>query len=437
MPYVDAKPIIETLRQDLVPIEFRGSPAGRGATWTAWVTQHDKEIRARLERGDEDSIVNLLLFGVTFTRLPRVTDKDAPLPGQSGQLVDSALVQGRLTDLVTALASPGTNDRLLFARAVAERNGFDPASAAGREGLRRRIADDLRRVLAENDAYTQTKAAGPAPGPGAVQESTFFHDRGLSSDTSIFPDVAIDQALGALKANGIVRPDAIRRVAIIGPGLDFADKRDGHDFYPQQTLQPFAVVDSLRRLGLAAAGMPAVVTFDLSGRVNQHLQAARARARAGEPYLLNVPRDTTARWNPELVSYWERFGDRIGDPAVGSAPAAAGAVTVRSVRVRPGEVAAIEPQDLNIVLQRIDLPAGDRFDLVVATNVLVYYDVFEQCLALANITRMLKPGGVFLSNTDVPTLPHLPIARIGYTELAYTDQANAADRLVWLQRSHE
>jgi hypothetical protein len=439
VPYADAKPIIETLREDLVPLKLRNNPAAREATWPTWVTQHDQAIRARLERGDEDSIVNLLLFGVTFTRLARITEKDAPPPGQSGGLLDSALVQGRLDDLVTAIAAPGTNDRLRFARAVAERNGFDPASAAGRAGLRRRLSDDLRRVLAENDAYTRTKLAGSAPGDpgGAVQESTFFRDRGLSSDTSIFPDVAIDQALGALKANGILRPDAVRRVAIIGPGLDFADKRDGHDFYPQQTLQPFAVVDSLRRLGLAAAARPAVLTFDLSARVNQHLQAARARARAGEPYLLNVPRDAAARWNPELVSYWERFGDRIGDPAVGAAPAAAGAVAVRSVRVRPDVVASIEPQDLNIVLQRLDLPAGGRFDLIVATNVLVYYDVFDQCLALANITRMLEPGGVFLSNTDVPTLPHLPITRIGYTELAYTDQANAADRLLWLQRSHE
>ena len=440
LPYADAQPVIETLREDLVPLELRSRPAAdREAIWPSWVAQHDHDIRARLERGDEDSIVNLLLFGVTFTRLPRVTDKDAPPPGQTGRLLDSALVQGPLTDLVTAIGSPGTNDRLLFARTVAERNGFDPTSVAGREGWRRRLADDLRRVLAENDAYSQTKAAGQAPNRSgsAVQESTFFRDRGLSSDTSIFPDVAIDQALGALKANGILRPDAVRRVAIVGPGLDFTDKRDGHDFYPQQTLQPFAVVDSLRRIGLAPAGMPAVLTFDLSGRVNQHLQAARARARAGQPYVLNVPRDTTARWNPELVSYWERFGDRIGEPTVGAAPAAAGAVMVRSVRVRPDVVLSVDPNDLNIVLQRIELAAVDRFDLIVATNVLVYYDVFDQCLALANITRMLKPGGVFLSNTDVPTLPYLPLARIGYTELAYTDQANAADRLLWLQRSHE
>src|SRR3954452_2017829 len=240
LPYADAKPVLETLRDDLLPIEFRGrTSAERERVWGEWVSRHDREIRTRLERGDEDSIVNLLLFGITFTKLPRVTEKDAPPPGASGRLLGSTLVQGRLTDLVTAVASPGANERVLFARKVAERNGFDPATPDGRERMRRWMGEDLRRVLAENDAYAQTRTAGQAPnGPGGtIQESTFFRDRGLSSDTSIFPDVAIDPALGALKTNHLLQPNAIRRVAIIGPGLDFADKRDGYDFYPQQTLQ--------------------------------------------------------------------------------------------------------------------------------------------------------------------------------------------------------
>jgi hypothetical protein len=180
-----------------------------------------------------------------------------------------------------------------------------------------------------------------------------------------------------------------------------------------------------------------VTTLDVSARVNQHLQVTRARARAGEPYAINVPRDTTARWNPELVSFWERFGERIGEGSLISAPAAAGAVMVRSLRVRPAVVAAIDPQDVNVVVQRLELPPGERFDVIVATNVLVYSGVFEQCLALTSIAEMLRPGGVLLSNTEVPLLPHLPIARIGYTELAYTDQPNAVDRLLWLQRTHE
>ena len=35
------------------------------------------------------------------------------------------------------------------------------------------------------------------------------------------------------------------------------------------------------------------------------------------------------------------------------------------------------PVDLNIVTERIE-PGGDQFDLVIATNILLYYDVLEQ-----------------------------------------------------------
>src|ERR1700731_3145227 len=72
VPYADAKPILETLREDLVPDELREkTPAVRQSLWRSWVARRDVEIRARLERGDEDSIVNFLLFGVTFTKHPR------------------------------------------------------------------------------------------------------------------------------------------------------------------------------------------------------------------------------------------------------------------------------------------------------------------------------------------------------------------------------
>jgi hypothetical protein len=37
-----------------------------------WVERQDRAIRSRLQRGDEETIVNWLLFGTTFTKLPRV-----------------------------------------------------------------------------------------------------------------------------------------------------------------------------------------------------------------------------------------------------------------------------------------------------------------------------------------------------------------------------
>ena len=37
-----------------------------------WVERQDRAIRSRLQRGDEETIVNWLLFGTTFTKLSRV-----------------------------------------------------------------------------------------------------------------------------------------------------------------------------------------------------------------------------------------------------------------------------------------------------------------------------------------------------------------------------
>ena len=204
---------------------------------------------------------------------------------------------------------------------------------------------------------------------------------------------------------------SVRRVAVDGPGLDFTDKAEGFDFYPQQTTQPFSVIDSLIRLGLAQPDALRLTAFDLSPRINQHLEAARRRASAGVAYVLELPRDVDAGWRPDLFTFWERFGDRIGEEtkAVTAPPDAAG-VRVRAVSVRPSIVLTIAPEDLNIVLQRRErLRDEERFDLVIATNIFVYYDAFEQSLALANVATMLRPGGILLSNNVLPELPAAPI----------------------------
>jgi len=114
-------------------------------------------------------------------------------------------------------------------------------------------------------------------------------------------------------------------------------------------------------------------------------------------------------------------------------PPAAGRVDVRAVRVRPDVVQAITARDLNIILQRPDpLPDEERVDLIVATNILIYYDVFEQSLALANVARMLHSGGVLLTNNPLFELPSIPVHQAGETRVAYTDAG--ADWIVWYQR---
>jgi SAM-dependent methyltransferase len=133
------------------------------------------------------------------------------------------------------------------------------------------------------------------------------------------------------------------------------------------------------------------------------------------------------------VAYWQRAGDRIGDTAAPAAPPRGlEHMKMRAVRIRPDVVRAITPEDVNIVLQRPDVSADRQFDLVIATNILIYYDVFEQSLALANISRILRPGGLLLTNTPLFELPTIPMRAVGGTTVTY--MAGASDGVVWYRR---
>ena len=164
-----------------------------------------------------------------------------------------------------------------------ERHGIDPTTATGQDKARAYLIDLRSRVIADNERYQKSAqtAAGLTDGTAKLDAyATLFRDRGLSSDTSLRPGFAIETTMAAMKASG--RLKEVNRVGIVGPGLDFSDKAEGYDFYPQQTIQPFGIIDSLIRLGLVRAGDLSVTTFDLSPRVNQHLDSARRRAAAGQ-----------------------------------------------------------------------------------------------------------------------------------------------------------
>ena len=265
----------------------------------------------------------------------------------------------------------------------------------------------------------------------AVQPATVL------ADTSIFIDFGIEQALDTMKAAGALRAGSVRRVAIVGPGLDSTGKLDGRDFYPEQTIRPFAVTDSLLRLELAEPDRLEVVALDISAPVLQHLEGARARARAGTPYTVVLPRNTGLPWSPELVDYWGRLGNWIGEAT--RAPAVspnAGPLDVRAIAVRPPVVVSVTPVDLNIVTERLAVQAAP-FDLIVATNILLSYDVVDQSLAVANIADMLRAGGFLLIDNRIVELPGSPLTGAGQADVGYMTQAGTGqtgDRFTWYRR---
>jgi hypothetical protein len=432
--YASVKPVLDG-QSDLLPVELRNP---NEAKWSAWSQREDKAIRARLQQGDLDSMVNLLLYGTSFTTQPRIKVEGLAEASKAGTL------RARVDDLVAGLRSPGDNERLVFLNGLLRSKGIDP-SAPGETGLF--IYNNLQRVLQEMGTYAKRAEEAKrlvkpdvgqpdaAPDPSAIfnWRPGLLHDRGVSLDTGIFPNFSIEQALRDLKNRGVLREGQVARVAVIGPGLDVIDKNEesSYDYYPQQTLQPFALYDSLVRLGLAKANAVSMSIFDISSRVIDHIQRARGRALSNARvsntgYVIQLPREVATPWPADLIAYWRSLGDRVGaevapirPPEIFQAVNGGRGLETRAVRIRPDVVLNCQPVDLNIVLERINLAEADRFDLMVGTNIFIYYDAFERSLALENAGAMLKPGGLLLTNDRLPEVPGGSMRQTGLTDVQY------------------
>src|SRR5262249_39114256 len=155
------------------------------AKWNAWRVQADRDIRARLVQGDLDTMVNLLLFGTSFTGRRRISVEDIAEASRSG------LLRGRLDDLIAGLGNSG-DERLSYLREVLLKQGvrLQEPGAAGKF-----ILDNLSRVLREKVALAQRAESAkqdPTKSPEAFSESAnLFRDRGISLDTTILPNFGI------------------------------------------------------------------------------------------------------------------------------------------------------------------------------------------------------------------------------------------------------
>ena len=389
------------------------------ADWPRWIRASDAATRARVAEGDELSVVNLLLFGTSFTNQPRVTAPD--LAAASARRA----VDGRIQDLERALVERPADERLHFVRRV-----------VGGSPVRTRLLAMIDRVI--KDAGTHAKrstAAGSLGDPSLefAERSRLYRDRGLATDSSVRINFAIERALGEARAERAVA-GPVRRVSIIGPGLDFVDKEQGYDFYPPQTIQPFAIIDSLVRLGLADAETIQVVTFDVSTRVNSHIEGIARGARAGTPYVLHLPLAGDVAWTPAMLDYVNRFGGTIGRPVPVTIPPGIGPVRLRALSVRPPVGVRITPVDMNITAQTMTLTDAERFDVIIGTNVFVYYDRPQQGLAMMSAANMLRPGGLLLSNNALVEVPAAGMRSVGYSKILYSNREEDGDLIIWYQK---
>jgi hypothetical protein len=393
----EAGPVLTAMSESF-PSDLKRSATEDPAEWSAWVLKQDRQIRERLDRGEEDTLTNLLRFGVTFTKEYRIDDEYLAKYGSSSLV--NAFAENRANDLIRAMASSNATEGVAHMRAFLEKKGYSFKTPRDRQKIKKYLLDNLARL---RDEYLHYRAQ-------VKDDSRFqlFQQRGISLDTNLWPDFLIDEHLRHMVEQGLLKPGSVRRVAVVGPGLDFANKEKGNDFYPLQTIQPYAVLDSLFRLGLADPAAVELYTLDISPDVNFHIDRAKKSAAAGRPYTVQLPWDTSARHTSEyrrdFVSYWLKLGDHIGDSVAPIAvpPGAVAETQTRAVKIRPAIVRRVTALDMNIVYQHMQPSAQQGFDLIIGTNIFVYFNAFEQSLARVNMSLMLNPGGFVLSNDKLP-----------------------------------
>jgi hypothetical protein len=382
---------------DVAPLSHRFETKGITAdAFDAYLAGIRRSHADRVREGDLDHLVFYLLQSTRFTPLPPIepalsakafvdaltpTEREAFLrQPESAAASVPPHVRSRVAALLRALDAPGEDARLRYFRAL-----VNTAFGSARTRAERETAVVAEYLRAMKFLYEQEFVA---PGSGSDAVAALYRRRGLSTDTAVEAGFMVHQGLAVLKS---LEPERrIRRVLIVGPGLDLAPRTALDEPGPPESYQPWAVIDALLALGLSRIDDLQVVAADINPRVVEHLRRAHDAAPA-LTLTTEVRESPTVSLADEYRDYFRELGSSIGD-VTRSAPNE-GRLR-KSVRVRPDVARTLRATELDIVTERL----VSRFDLIVATNVLPYFDDVEVMLALVNVAAMLAPGGTLLHN---------------------------------------
>jgi hypothetical protein len=390
---------------DVAPLHARLEAHGlTSAAFQSYVERTGREHARRVRDGDVDHLVFYWLQSTRFTSLPPIE------PALSAKAwVDSLEPADRETFLRESRASAARIPAPVKARLAALLRALDSASHDPRLQYFRELVKTAFPVPREREAalldeYLRTmrfmyqKEFVAQRSPNRVEAvAELYRTRGLSTDTAVEAGYLVHLGLEVIKS---LEPDRrIRRVLIVGPGLDIAPRTSLLEVGPPESYQPWAIIDALLALGLSREDDLTVMGADINPRVVNHLR----RAHAAPPALTLVSeiRDSdTVTLSEEYRQYFARLGGAAGEAVGGATAIDADSGRLRkTVRIRAAAARVLAAETLDVVTERLD---GPPFDLIVATNILPYFDDVELMLAMGNVGRMLAPGGVFLHNEGRP-----------------------------------
>jgi hypothetical protein len=437
---------------DVAAVRPRLSAAGvTAASFRASIDRIHQDNLRRMREGDLDHLVFYALQSTRFTTLPAIEPalsaralveslvpprRDSFLHGAAAAQPEiPAAVRARISAFVGALETSTQDPRLIYFQRLV--NTAFPARGQREASLLREYVRAMRFL------YQKEFVAQPS-GTNAVAE--LYHARGLSTDTAVEAGYVVYNGLGIVRS---LAPDRqVHRVLIVGPGLDLAPRTGLLEAGPPESYQPWAVIDALLSLGLSRPDDLQIVAADINPRVVEHIQRSHSRP----PVLTlvsGIREGNGVSLSSDYREYFGLLGTAIGTVATSDAqsPRSAGHL-LKTVHVGDAAARVLSAVSLDIVTERLDAPG---FDLIVATNILPYFDDVELTLAMSNVTSMLASGGVFLHNeprpilgdiTDALGVPYeqsrqVVIASVHATTSTGSSQPGSLVDSVWLHRKKQ
>jgi hypothetical protein len=392
---------------DTAPLRARLEAASglTAAGFPAYVERVHRENERRVREGDLDHLIFYALQSTRFTSLPSIEPAlsaksfveglDAAARAeflQKGTAPVSKIpapARARLTAFVRALDSSNRDERLEYFRGFVKAS---VSSAEERESMLQREYLRAMKFVYEKEFVAQTSERRVE----AIAD--LYRSRGLSTDTAVEAGYVVYLGLGVLKS---LDPDRrVRRVLIVGPGLDLAPRTGLVEAGPPESYQPWAVIDALLALGLSRTDDLEVVAADINPRVVEHLRRASTTP-PSLPLVSEIRATDAVALSAEYRDYFAGLGRAAGDPDARPTLTARKGHLAKTVRVKRDVARTLRSASLDIVTERLDAPP---FDLVIATNILPYFDDVQLMLALTNIASMVAPGGTFLHNEPRPVL---------------------------------
>lgn len=360
-----------------------------------YLSDVETETGRRLAEGEREHLVYYALQSSHFTRRARIEPAvsarrfvEALPPAERRRFLEDAAYlppggwpaaeRARVADALTALAENTADARLSSLRQLRSAGGLPSV-----DGL---YADYVRVAR-----FLYKKEFGSDGNAGDV--ARLYQSRPHSSDTQIDAGFGVYLGLGVVHALAPAQP--IRRILIVGPGLDVAPRTDLIDAVGPQMYQPFAVADALIALSMTTAGDLRIHSVDVNPRIVAFAQDL-TRAPVTLHLFTGVVETKEHPFSVDYREYVHTLGRAIGVVVKGPATLASDARYQHSIAVRPEIARALTAERLNVVTER--LIDGTGFDLAVITNVLTYFDDRQLALALSNIGAMLRPEGYLLHN---------------------------------------